>query len=159
MNQLIAMPNTRSSSGDLSEANISGVRHMRAWFVLVGMLALHILDEALNDFLGFYNPLVENMRTRVAWFPMPTFTLVVWLSGLVALVVVLAMLGFVVRRGGIGIHIASLMLSVIMFLNGLGHLIGSIYFQRWLAGATSSLLLIFASILLAYRTLERKRTG
>lgn len=147
------------TSGDLSRAQISGVQHMRAWLLLVAVLALHILDEALNNFLGFYNPLVENIRAKIFWFPMPTFTLEIWLSGLVTLVVILSILGFVVRRGGIGIHFASLILSAIMFLNGLAHLIGSFYFQRWLPGATSSPLLILASILLAYRTLERKRSG
>jgi len=153
------MSNMSFPSGDLSRTHISGVRHMRAWLLLVAVLALHILDEALNNFLGFYNPFVENIRAKIFWFPMPTFTLEIWLSGLVTLVVILFILGFVVRRGGIVIHIASLILSTIMFLNGSAHLIGSLYFRRWLPGATSSLLLILASILLAYRTLERRRSG
>ena len=153
------MSNIRVSSVDASRIPIGGVRQTRAWLLLTAVLALHILDKALNNFLGFYNPLVENLRARMIWFPMPTFTLEMWLGGLIALVIILYLLSPLVRRGGIGIHIASLLLSVIMFLNGSAHLIGSLYFQEWLPGAISSPLLIFASILLAHRTLERKRFG
>lgn len=42
-----------------------------------------------------------------------------------------------------------------MFLNGFGHLAGSLYFQRWLPGVTSSPLLLAASGLLARATWER----
>jgi hypothetical protein len=40
--------------------------------VLVIALAVHVLDEALTNFLEFYNPLVLSMRARIPWFPMPT---------------------------------------------------------------------------------------
>ena len=33
-------------------------RHAQAWLLLVGVLAVHVLDEAVTDFLGFYNPLI-----------------------------------------------------------------------------------------------------
>lgn len=29
------------------------VRHMRAWLILVGVLAIHVLDEAATDFLVY----------------------------------------------------------------------------------------------------------
>jgi hypothetical protein len=123
---------------------------------LAGALALHVLDEALTDFLGFYNPLVLSIRSSVSWFPMPTFTCGVWLTGLIVLVVVLALLGPTVRRGALGIGFMSWALSAIMFLNGLGHLAGSVYFSRWLPGATSAPLLLVASVLLARATWERQ---
>jgi hypothetical protein len=133
----------------------SGIPHMRAWLILVAALALHVLDEASTGFLDFYNPLVRSIRSRISWFPMPTFTFGVWLAGLVALVVVLALLAPAVRRGAPGTRFLSWALSAIMLMNGLGHLGGSLYFRRWLPGATSSPLLLFASVLLAYRTWER----
>jgi len=133
----------------------SGTRHMQAWLVLVAALALHVIDEALTGFLDFYNPLVLAIRSRISWFPMPTFTFGPWLTGLAALVVGLALLAPAVRRGAPGTRIACWVLSVIMFLNGLGHLVGSLYFQRWLPGATSAPLLLVASVLLARRTWER----
>lgn len=132
-------------------------QHTRAWLLLVGALALHVLDEALTGFLDFYNPLVLDIRSRVPWFPMPTFTFGVWLVGLILLVGVLAGLAPAVRRGGVLPSLASWLLSVIMFMNGVGHLAGSVYFQRWLPGTTSAPLLLVASALLARATWTRRR--
>ncbi len=151
------MENMSSSRNDSQQAHSSTLRHTRAWFFLVAALALHVLDEALNDFLGFYNPLVENIRERISWFPMPTFTLDIWLGGLISLVVVLALLGFWIYRGSAGIYFISQVFGVIMILNGLGHLAASIYFQRWLPGATSSPLLLPAGFLLLFRARQRKQ--
>ena len=124
-------------------------RHVRAWLALTGALGLHVLDEALTGFLDFYNPLVLRMRSRLSWFPMPTFTFGVWLTGLIALVALLVLLAPVVRKGSAAIGVASWVLVVIMFMNGVGHLAGSMYFQRWLPGATSAPLLLIASVALA----------
>lgn len=135
------------------------VRHMRAWLLLVAALAVHVVDEALTDFLDFYNPLVLSVRSQIHWFPMPTFTFGVWFAGLLLLVLVLAFLAPAVRRGGVATRLASWVLSVIMFMNGLGHLAGSLYFQSWLPGATSAPLLLAASLLLARATWQRQRSG
>jgi hypothetical protein len=124
-------------------------RHVRAWLALAGALGVHVADEALTGFLDFYNPLVLQIRSSVPWFPMPTFTFGVWLIGLIALVVTLVLLAPIVRNGGIPIRVASWVLVVIMFLNGVGHLAGSVYFGRWLPGATSAPLLLVTSIGLA----------
>jgi hypothetical protein len=132
---------------------------MRAWLLLAGALAVHVADEASTDFLGFYNPLVLSLRSRLSWFSMPTFTFGVWLAGLIVLVVVLLLLGRAVRRGATGTRLASWVLTAIMFMNGLGHLAGSLYFQRWLPGATSAPLLLVASVLLARATWQRPRSA
>jgi Protein of unknown function with HXXEE motif len=132
---------------------------MRAWLLLVGALAVHVFDEALTHFLDFYNPLVLSIRSRLPWFPISTFTFDVWLSGLVLLVFVLAGLAPVVRRGGLFASVASWIVGVIMFMNGLGHLMGSLYFQRWLPGSTSAPLLLLASALLLRTAVERRRSN
>lgn len=132
-----------------------GGPQMRAWLLLVGALALHVIDEASTGFLDFYNPLVQAIRDRVWWFPMPTFAFGPWLAGLGLLVLVLASLAPAVRRGAPGTRIAAWGLSVIMLLNGIGHLAGSMYWQRWLPGATTAPLLIAAGLLLARRTRRR----
>ena len=80
---------------------------------------------------------------------MPTFTFGVWLTGLIALVLILVLLEPVVRRGSTGIRFASWVLAVIMFMNGVGHLAGSAYFERWLPGATTAPLLLITSFALA----------
>jgi hypothetical protein len=134
---------------------VAARRHVRAWRLLVAALALHVADEALTGFLDFFNPLVLTIRSRVAWFPMPTFTFGPWLAGLSVLVVVLAMIAPAVGRGAAGTRAASWLFSVIMLLNGLGHLVGSAYFARWLPGATTAPLLLAASVLLARRVSER----
>lgn len=133
-----------------------------AWLLLVGALALHVLDEASTGFLDFYNPLVTQIRSRLSWFPMPAFTFRVWITGLVTLIVVLALLTPAVRRGVPGTRLACWLLATIMFLNGLGHLGGSLWFGRWLPGATSAPLLLVASVLLArsrVRARSRPVTG
>lgn len=142
----------------LSVGDVSGVRHVRAWLLLVGALAVHVSDEALTGFLDFYNPLVLSLRSQMPWFPMPTFTFEVWLTGLVLLVVMLGVLSVVVRGGGNAAWLVSWVLSVIMFMNGLGHLAGSVYFQRWLPGATSAPLLLAGSVLLMRATQQRHRS-
>jgi uncharacterized membrane protein len=134
--------------------------HSRAWLALVGALGLHVIDEALTGFLDFYNPLVLSIRAGVPWFPMPTFTFGPWISGLAALVVLLALLTPAIRRGAPGTLVASWILASLMFLNGLGHLVGSVYFGRWLPGATSAPLLLATSVWLARASWTRtRRTG
>jgi len=132
---------------------------MHAWLFLVAALALHVIDEAITDFLGFYNPFVLTIRSRLPWFPMPTFTFGVWLTGLALLVVWLAAMGSAVRRGARGTQLASWVLATIMLLNGCGHLAGSIYFERWLPGTTSAPMLLLASVLLMRRTTERRQAA
>jgi hypothetical protein len=122
-----------------------------------------VIDEAATGFLDFYNPLVMSIRSEYRWFPMPTFTFGVWLAGLAALVAALAWLARAVRRGAFGTRAASWIFAAIMLLNGVGHLAGSVYFQRWLPGATSAPVLLAASVLLMRATLEvdaaRLRSG
>ena len=123
---------------------------------LVAALALHVLDEAVTNFLDFYNPLVLRIRSQLPWCPMPTFTFGVWLTGLIALVLVLALLTPAIQRGSFGTRFASWVLAVIMFMNGVGHLAGSLYFRRWLPGATSAPLLLITSIALAHAVWSRR---
>ena len=132
-------------------------RHARAWLVLDAALGLHVIDEALTGFLDFYNPLVRQLRDRLGFWPMPTFTFGVWLSGLVAGVVILALLTPAVRRGVAGTRVLSWVLAVIMLGNGIAHLAGSVYYQRWLPGATSAPLLLIASIMLMKASAARSR--
>ena len=132
-------------------------RHARAWLLLVGALALHVLDEAVTGFLDFYNPLVRRLRESLGFWPMPTFTFAVWLSGLVALVIILAALTATVRRGATGTRALSWLLAVIMIGNGIAHLAGSVYYRRWLPGATSAPLLLIAAIALVNTTRARSR--
>ena len=137
-------------------ADARAPRHGRAWLLLVGALAVHVIDEALTGFLDFYNPLVLSIRERFAWFPMPTFTFDAWLALLIAAVVALALITPWIAGGGTGTVAVSWLFATLMFLNGVGHLAGSLYFDRWLPGATSAPLLLAASILLVRSASRRK---
>ena len=64
-------------------------RFGHAWVSLTIVLAFHVLDEALTDFLSVYNPIVREARARIGWFPMPEFTFGVWLTGLCVLLILL----------------------------------------------------------------------
>jgi hypothetical protein len=132
-------------------------RHARAWLLLDAALALHVVDEALSGFLDFYNPLVLQLRAALGFWPMPTFTFGVWLFGLIALVIILAALTPAVRRGATGTRLLGWVLAVIMLGNGIAHLAGSIYYRRWLPGATSAPFLLAASIMLINATRARSR--
>jgi len=133
-------------------------RHARAWLTLVVILALHVTDEALTDFLSVYNPIVLQLRAAWSWFPMPTFTFGPWLGGLIVLVIVLALVTPGIRAGGGLATTGSFVFGVLMFMNGVGHLAGSVYFGRWLPGATTAPLLLAGSAWLLRTTWRRVRS-
>jgi hypothetical protein len=129
----------------------------KAWLLLVIALAMHVTDEALTGFLEFYNPLVSSLRARWWWFPMPVFTFGVWLGGLIIGVIALLLLTPLLRRDTVWIRVIASLFGIMMFLNGLGHLGGSIYFGRWLPGTTTAPLLLAASAWLLNETWRNTR--
>jgi Protein of unknown function with HXXEE motif len=128
----------------------------RAWLALTLALAAHVADEALTDFLSVYNPLVRGARERFGWFPMPTFDFDVWLSGLIALVILLLVLTPPAFSDAPVMKLAAFPFAGIMLMNGMGHLAGSIYMGRWMPGATTAPLLLGASVWL-FREAARSR--
>ncbi len=117
-----------------------------AWVALTLSLGAHVVDEAVTGFLDVYNPIVRSLRERLVWFPMPIFSFEVWITGLCALVVVLLALAPLAFRRSPVLRMVSYPYAAIMLLNGAGHLIGSLYLQRWAPGATTAPLLIVASL-------------
>ncbi len=116
-----------------------------AWLSLAAALAVHVIDEALTDFLSVYNPTVLRIRARFPLFPLPVFSFRVWISGLIAGVLLLFLLSPLAFRGVRWIIVAALPLSVMMIANGCGHIGSSIYKKRYLPGVYSSPVLIAAS--------------
>jgi hypothetical protein len=128
-------------------------RQARAWLALTVALALHGVDEASNDFLDFYNPMVLRLRETLGWFPMPPLTFWPWLIGLTLLVLFLFALTPSVARGGRWVRFAGYPYAVIMLLNGVAHIAISIAQGRVMAGAwTAPLLLAAATYLLVALT-------
>jgi hypothetical protein len=130
-------------------ARLIGAQRRRlgvAWVALTLTVAAHVIDEALTGFLDVYNPIVRDLRARFVWFPMPVFAFDVWITGLCALVVVLLALSPFAFGESFAIRLAAYPYAAIMLLNGLGHLLGSVYLRRWAPGATTAPVLIATSL-------------
>ena len=102
-------------------------------------------DEALTDFLSVYNPAVEAIRKSVPFIPLPIFTFRVWLAGLCLGILVAFALSFLAFRGNYLSIVMAYPVAVLMFANGLGHIIASLYRRRMMPGVYSSPLLVAAS--------------
>src|SRR6516162_9182906 len=109
-----------------------------AWVLLCVALALHVLDEALMDFLSVYNPAVLAIRKRFPFLPLPVFTFRVWLTGLCLLNILVFSLSPLAFRGDRLAIVLAYPFSVIMIGNGLGHLGSSVYRRRLMPGTWSS---------------------
>ncbi len=121
-------------------------RETRVWLMMVGAVALHVIDETLTDFLPYYNAQVVTARSRFGFFPAPTFTFSQWIGGLTTAVLVgFAATPFVVR-GGRAIRIVCGVLSGLMIANACGHIFGSMYLGYFVPGFWSSPLLAVTSI-------------
>ncbi len=116
-----------------------------AWMGLAFAIGLHVLDEALHDFLSVYNPSVLKIKGIYPWLPIPVFTFEVWLGLLCLGVTLLLLLSPWAFRGTRWLLYVSTPLAVLMFFNGMAHLISSIYLHRWMPGVLSSPLLMAAA--------------
>ena len=97
-----------------------------AWLGLCASVAVHVCDEAVTGFLSIYNPTVLEARRHWPWFPMPTFTFRVWLVGLIVGVIAAALLTPLVQNNGRGSRALAWIFAVLMILNALGHIAGTI---------------------------------
>ncbi len=123
-----------------------------AWAALCATFALHVMDEAANDFLSWYNPNVLEIRARAPWLPIPTFTFPVWITGLTVAVLGLAALTPLVGRGHRWLLPLAYVYGIIHIANAIGHVATSVA-GRWLApGVYSSPLLLAAALWLLYET-------
>jgi len=139
--------------------NRSARRHGLAWIGLSLALALHVADEAMNDFLSVYNPMVRRIREQLPLLPLPTFEFEGWLAGLILAVAVLLAVSTLVFRGQRWTIPASYVFGGFMCLNALGHFAGSIAFRRPMPGLCSSPLLLAAALWLIVCARERRPQG
>ena len=123
-----------------------------AWVVLAITIAAHVADEALTGFLPLYNSIVYSLRDTYAWIPLPTFSFSVWLSGLICGVTLLLVVAPMVFAGNRLLRPISYFLGVLMTLNALGHIAGSIYLRSLAPGVISSPALLLAAVALLIAT-------
>jgi ABC-type antimicrobial peptide transport system permease subunit len=121
-------------------------RNVVAWLILVSMIGLHVFDEAMTGFVPFFNQFITDLREPFGYFPAPTFSFGPWLSGLTIGIILLYGLTPLVARGGKVIRVFTIVLGVLMALNGLGHLLGSIFLGKVLPGMWSSPFLLLAAV-------------
>ncbi|MFC1492734.1 HXXEE domain-containing protein [candidate division KSB1 bacterium] len=126
-------------------------RNVFAWLSMITVLAFHVLDETLNDFLPWYNQTIMGMRERFGFFPAPTFSFEVWLGGLIGAIIIAYILTFVVMKGGKIIRIITTILGILMILNALNHIGGSMYTGRMLPGTWSSPFLLITSVFVVFQ--------
>lgn len=119
-------------------------------------LGLHLIDEALTGFLPLYNSIVASLRETFAWVPLPTFSYSNWLAGLVAGIALLLGLSPLAFAGNPYLRPIAYFLGVLMTLNALAHIVGSIYSGTLVPGSLSSPVLLIAAVLLL-RTTHRVR--
>jgi len=134
-------------------------RHAWAWVGLTAALALHVADEAAHDFLGFYNPFVMMLRDDLLIQWLPTFKFGEWLGGLIAAVMLLAAASVFALRGARWMAWISLPYGLLMLLNGLGHIGGSMWTRRMLPGVLSAPLLLGCSLWLLVAAVRRLRVS
>ncbi len=118
-------------------------------------IALHVADETLTGFLPFYNNLVHDLRIRLGFFPMPTFSFGLWLGGLIALIVAGFAISPLIGRGGRPARRLTTVIGILMIFNAVGHMAGSAYAGRLLPGFRSSPVLLLASVYAVWRGLHR----
>ena len=129
------------------------------WVILVSTVAIHIVDEIMTDFLPFYNQFVHEIRSEFGFFPLPTYSFGSWIIGVWVVVIFGYSLTPIVARAGNLIKVVVSVIALLMFVNGMLNLLLSWYFRTWVPGATSSPLLLFASIFLLVRVWLYKRNN
>ena len=139
----------------------------RAWVLLCLAFCAHVADEALTGFLPIYNATVQAMRAKYAWYPMPTFAYREWLVGLIVVNAVLLLLTPLAYRNAPYLRPFAYVFAAIMFLNGMGHTLATIFgrtvstvvFPRPAPGFYSSPLLLAGAVYLFVRLRGSVRAG
>jgi hypothetical protein len=123
--------------------NKSGV----AWVLMISAISIHVFDEAVTNFLPFYNGLALKMRESLGFSLLPNFSFEAWLGGLIAGIIICFSLTPLVHRGGRFIRTFATLLGMLMVVNALGHMVGSAYVGRLLPGFWSSPFLLLTALL------------
>jgi hypothetical protein len=132
-------------------------RFGHAWVALTITLAAHVADETVTDFLAVYNLIIRAARARASWLPLTEFTFAPWLAGQVVVVLLLLALSPLAYRRSRGLGLAAYLYATILLLNGIAHLLASVYLGRWAPGATTTPLLIATSVWLLNTAREVRR--
>jgi len=110
------------------------------------VLALHVADEASHNFLSWYNPVAASIQARLGGFPFPpVFSFGVWLSGLIALVLICIALTPVLDPARRWTMVLTTAWALIHIANGLVHLVSSLAIGGMMPGTWTAPLLLFVA--------------
>jgi len=126
-------------------------KNAAAWVLLISALALHVLDEAVTDFLSFYNSMVLDLKHRFGYFPAPIFSFEIWLGGLIAFIIICFLLTPIIKKENKIVKVLVIAFGTLMIANALGHMLGSVLLGKFLPGVWSSPLLLAASVYVVAR--------
>ncbi|MGB2697930.1 MAG: HXXEE domain-containing protein [Candidatus Zixiibacteriota bacterium] len=132
----------------LSDYSKETKAHGLAWISLSVAIGIHVFDEAITDFLSFYNRFVDSIRQHAPFLPLPTFTYGVWLAGLIVGIIILLCLSPLVFRSNRWMFLVSYLLGTIMIVNAVAHMAGSVIMGGPMPGVYSSFLLLATAVFL-----------
>jgi hypothetical protein len=130
-----------------------------AWLLLCLSFVAHVVDEALTDFLSYFNATVLALYGHFPWFPRMDMEFRTWLAALVVANVLLLLLTPFAYRNAEPLRPLAYLFAVIMLVNALGHTVAtlrgqtvpSVHFSGPAPGFYSSPLLVAAAIYLLIR--------
>ena len=119
------------------------------WLLFGYTLALHVLDEAGNNFLSVYIPNALAIRRSLPFLPIPIFTFQSWVGSLLCGLTVWLLLGVFAFQGKRWARVLAIPVALLAGLaNGTAHIVSSIYFGRFMPGVYSAPLLLVSGTLL-----------
>jgi hypothetical protein len=122
-----------------------------AWLTLAIVFGIHVLDEAATDFLAWYNPTAQRIRSHLwgAPFP-PVFTFWPWLLGLLAITAILLVLAPMAYSHVAWLVPVAIAFSLINIGNALLHISATIFLRRRVPGLISAPFLLASAGWLLY---------
>lgn len=119
-----------------------------AWILLSSAFAVHVFDEAYNDFLSVYNPVAKRLDEILPFNFLPVFSFHVWLTVLVVAVSILFLLTALIMRGVRVMRFLSYIFALVMVGNGSLHIAASLSMGKLMPGVYSSPFLLAGGIYL-----------
>lgn len=118
-----------------------------AWIAATIALGLHVIDEAMHDFLAWYNPQALRIRQFFGRLPFPPiFTYWPWFIALSVGVVILAALTPQAFAGNHWVRVLATIMAIEHIGNGLLHLVAGVVTRRAVPGIWSAPLLLATGV-------------
>ena len=119
----------------------------RAWLALGIIFGVHVIDEALHDFLDWYNPVAKRIRGRLGGLPFPpVFTFWPWFLGLAFVTAAFLFATPIAYQGRAWLRPVAIAFALINIFNGLLHLVAAVVLRRAVPGVLSAPVLVAVSV-------------